>query len=152
MLQLFWRLVEAFRFIARHRARVAGLAEQLRLERQAERDHQALLLKTFLSSLETIQEASAKESSVNAGALVEVAKGITAQAESFGNWIKLFNTTSVPTTSVVRESDEYQAEQLANLQNGLPADIAALPEEFQLAYALRNDPNLGSLNIGPVTA
>lgn len=138
-------------FLTAYRERKAAEAEARRVEREAERTHQALLLKTFLASLESIQEASAKESTSNAGALIEIAKGITAQAESFGQWIKLFNTTSAPTTSTVTEEDEYQAEQLANVKAGLPADIAALPEEFRLAWALHNDPNLGLNNLGPVT-
>lgn len=139
-----------FRFIFRYRQRQAVAAELLRSEREAERSHQAILLKTFLSSLEAIQEASAKESTANAGALIEVAKSITAQAQSFGQWITLFNTTSPPTSSTITEEDEYRAEQLANHQKGLPADIAALPEEFQLAWTLHNDPNFLGQN-DPVT-
>lgn len=112
-------------------------------ERQAERLHQQELLKTFLRSLELIQETAAKESGENAKALIEVAKSVTAQAESFGEWLKCFQPTSAPTTSVVRDEDEYVEEQLERMNQGLSADVSVLPPELQLAYALHHDPTLG---------
>jgi sensor histidine kinase YesM len=118
----------------------------LREERQAERAHQQQLLQHFLQSLETIQESATSQREADSKALMEVAKGMMAQASAFAEWIKCFQTSSQPTTSVVREEDEYAAEQMRLVESGFPADIAALPEEFRLAWALRNDPNLLGLN------
>ncbi len=136
------KFIQPFRFIARYRTRQALARVREWKLREAERDHQAALLKLFLTSLETIQEASAKESTQNSAALIEVAKSVAAQAQSFSEWMKCFQTSSAPTTSVVRDEDEYREEQMRNIQAGIPADIASLPEEFRLAWALRNDPNL----------
>lgn len=128
------RLYEACRFIQRYRNRLSE-------ERRLEREHQALLLKTFLTSLETIQETTQKESSENAKAMIEIAKAISAQAMGFGEWMKCFQSNGNPTTSVVREADEYREEQERLVAAGFPADIAALPEEFRLAWVLKHDPN-----------
>lgn len=129
-------------WLARHRLRKQEAEEKLAVERKLERDHQALLLKTFLTSLETIQETSARESSDNSKALIEVAKAVSEQAKGFGEWMKCFQATTPPTTSIVREEDEYREEQERALAAGLPADIAALPEEFRQAWVLQHDPNL----------
>lgn len=134
-------LLQPFRFLSRYRLRQQLLADQLRQDRKEERDHQALLLKTFLNSLETIQEASAKESTSNSDALIAVAKSVAAQAQSFGEWMKCFQAAVPPTSSVVRDEDEYAEEQARNLEKGLPADMEALPPEMRLAWALKNDPN-----------
>ncbi len=135
-------IIAPFRFISRWRTRQALTRMRDWREKQAEREHQQTLLKTFLTSLETIQETSAREASDNSKALIEVAKAMTQQAAGFAEWMKCFQTTSSPTTSVVTEEDEYKAEQMKAMEAGMPADIAALPEEFRLAWALRNDPNL----------
>lgn len=116
--------------------------ERLAEERRLERAHQLELLNTFLHSLESIQEASARESAKNAEGLIAVATSMAKQAEGFAEWMKCFQVSTPPTTSIVRDEDEYIEEQKSLLGKGLPADIAALPEEFQLAYALQHDPNL----------
>lgn len=138
----FWRLYEALRFIAKYRARQHLELARVAEERKLERDHQALLLKTFLTSLETIQETSAKESTTNAAALIKIAEAVAAQANGFGEWMKCFQVGAPNTSTVVRDEDEYRDEQLRLIEAGFPADIAALPEEFKLAWALKNDPNL----------
>lgn len=144
-MELFLRLIQPFRFIARYRTRqaIARLREWKLLE--ADRAHQQTLVTAFLQSLQTIQETSQKESSQNAQALVAVAQAMTAQAAGFGEWMKLFQVGSPPTTSVVREADEYILEQQRKLEAGDPdVDIATLAPEFKLAWALQNgyDPNL----------
>lgn len=135
------RLILPFRFVSRYRSRQALARMREWREKEAERSHQQALLKTFLTSLETIQETSAKESSANAQALMKVAESVAAQAQSFAEWMKCFQTTTAPTSSVVTEDDEYRSEQLALVKQGLPADVDALPEEFRLAWVLKNDPN-----------
>ncbi len=129
-------ILQPFRFISRYHARQAirRLREWKLLE--AEREHQQALLKTFLKSLETIQETSTKESAANAQALVAVAQGLIAQATAFGEWMKLFQVSGAPTTSVITELDEYRAEQIKAFEAGLPAEIAALPEEYRQQWVL----------------
>lgn len=127
-------------WFARHRLRKQEAEDKLAAERKLERDHQALLLKTFLTSLETIQETSSRESSDNSKALIEVAKAVSEQAKGFGEWMKCFQATTPPTTSNVREEDEVEEEKQRALAAGMPAEIAALPEEFRLAWVLQNDP------------
>lgn len=95
----------------------------------------------FLSSLETMQLSGAEQATSDSKALIEVAKGMTAQAESFSQWLKLFQTTSAPTSSVVREEDEYAAQERRKFESNLPADLTVLPEEFQLQWVLAHDPN-----------
>jgi hypothetical protein len=113
-----------------------------REERHRERLHQEVMLDKVLASLESIHEAAYKQNSADSQALIAVAKGMTAQATAFGDWIKCFQTAQVPTTSNVREEDEYLAEQERLVALGLPADLAVLPEEYRLAYVLNHDPNL----------
>lgn len=119
---------------------------EARLEKQRERDHQVALLNGFLSTLETIQSAQAEKSSKDTDALIAVAQGMTAQAQSFSKWLELFQQTSAPTSTVITEEDEYRLEQQKKAELGYPVDIDDLPAEFQLAYALKRDPNLLGLN------
>lgn len=111
---------------------------------EAEREHQKDLATIFLKSLETIQATSAQESKANAEALIAVAKGMTAQAASFGEWMKCFQTTSAPTSTIIREEDEYRMEQerLEAQGLGLPDEMMDLPAEMRLAWALKHDRNL----------
>lgn len=111
-------------------------------ERDRERAHQATLLNSFLASLETIQASATEKATEDTHALVEVAKGMTAQATAFSEWIKLFQTSTAPISSVITEEDEYRAEQQRKAELGYPVDLEDLPPEFQLAYALKRDPNL----------
>lgn len=142
MVNFLSRLIAPFRFISRWRARQSlARMREWRLKEE-ERKHQLALLQSFLTSLETIQATSAKEATSNSAALVEVAKAMTQQASGFAEWMKLFQVSSPPTSTYVRDEDEYQREQQDALEAGMPSDIAALPEEFRLAWALRNDANL----------
>lgn len=141
--------LEPFRFITHYRQRKRQAEDTLWFERNAEREHQRKLLSLFLTSLETMQDAQTEQRTADSQALIAVAKGMTAQAESFNSWLTSFQTSEKPTTSIIRESDEYAEEQERLLSAGFPADIAALPEEFRMAYALRNDPMLMGMNDTP---
>lgn len=96
-----------------------------------------------------MQEAQRDQQQASVDGLTEVAKAIAKQAESFGSWIALFQTTGPATSSVVRDEDEILRDQLKMLDAGMPPELAELPEELRLAWALKNDPNF--MDIGPNT-
>lgn len=139
MWQAFLRFVEPFRFIKHFRERQAERERLARDERQAERAHQQKLLEAVLTTVTSIQETSSSESAKTSEGLIAVATSMAKQAEGFAEWIKLFRASEPPTTSIVRDEDELGDELEAA---GMPRELAKLPQEFQLAWALKNDPNL----------
>lgn len=153
-------LAEPFRFIKHSRERADYLAqwdlrvateraEQALEKSRFEQAHQLTLAKTFMDGLTAMQEAQRDAQQTSVDGLMEIAKAISAQAESFGKWIALFQTSGPATSSVVRDEDELLKEQMALLEAGMPAELAELPEELRLAWALKNDPNW--MDIGPNT-
>lgn len=117
--------------------RAAIEAEQA--EREREREHQRSLLEGFQRTLELALDASARQNRDNADALMELAKASAAQAEGFTTWLKSFQMVEAPTSSVVREEDEYAAEQArVAAKIGIPIEaLEDLPPEFQLAHELQ---------------
>lgn len=116
---------------------------------KAERDHQLALAQTFMEGLTEMQEAQRASQQISVDGLMEIAKAISAQAASFGQWIALFQTSGPTSSSVVRDEDEILRDQMKLLEAGMPAELADLPEELRLAWALKNDPNW--MDIGPHT-
>lgn len=128
-LSLFAQLIEPFRFFKHRRERKAH-------ERALEREHQLAMLQSVTGMIEALVDGQAKQASETAAALVEIAKSNQAQAEGFTTWLKSFQVTEPPTTSVVREEDEFNEEQKRFLETiGVaPGDV---PEEFRLAFDLQ---------------
>lgn len=132
--QFLSTFAEFFRFIKHYRERQLAADHRLAEERAAERAHQLSLVESIVRGLETISESSAKQAGELRVALVEIAKSSQAQSEGFSNWLKLFQTNSAPTSSVVRDEDELLAERNRSLAQEL--GVESLPEEFQLAHQL----------------
>lgn len=111
-----------------------------REEREAERAHQLRLAQTLVSGLESLMEAQTSANAETTKAVLALAEASAKNSEAFASWIKSFQTQDPPTTSVVREEDEYAAElrRFAE-ENNLPPEelIGNLPEEFRMAYELR---------------
>jgi len=55
----------------------------------------------------------------------------------FASWMKSFQTTDAPTSSVVREEDELAAEQARLFEELGIEPGSAIPEEFKLALQLQ---------------
>lgn len=130
--------LEPLRFLKHRRERLAEQARLAAEERAAERAHQLAIAEAVIRGLETVSESSARQNAETAAALIEIAKSNQAQAEGFTTWLKSFQIAEPPTSSVVREEDEFSAEQarLAE-QLGLPAAAGEhLPEEFRIAFEL----------------
>jgi hypothetical protein len=104
-----------------------------------------------MDGLTAMQEAQRDPAGILAmDGLKELAKAIAAsKPQGFSNWIELFKVSSPTTTSVVRDEDEILRDQMKLLDAGMPAELADLPEELRLAWALKNDPNF--MDIGPAT-
>lgn len=86
--------------------------------------------------IESLSEGQSKQITDVTSALVEIARSNQAQAEGFTTWLKSFQITEAPTSTVVREEDELREEQERVLSEfGL--DGAAVPEEFKLAFQLQ---------------
>lgn len=115
---------------------------------KAERAHQLTLAQVFMDGLSSMQEASRDESKANADALIALAQSQAKHAESFSDWLKLFQSAPAPSSSTVRPEDELWLEQQKLMDAGMPVELAELPEELKLAWALQNDPNF--MDIGPM--
>lgn len=120
-------IIEFFRFFKHLRERRAA-------RERLDREHQLALVTQLVHGLEVIAESSTRQAEENTKALSDIAKGVIAQAESFNSWIKSFQITSAPDTSVVRDEDELASEHQRFAESlGLPA----LPSEFALAHELQ---------------
>lgn len=124
--------VELFRFLKRYRER-KDAQRQFELEAlREEREHQLKMLETIFSRMVDLSASN------NAG-ILELAKAQQAQADVLATWLKGFHISDpTPTApSVVRDEDEWTAEQRRKLLNGDPdAFPVDLPPEFQLAFAI----------------
>jgi hypothetical protein len=135
---------EALRFIKRYRERVAAQRAELARERQAERDHQRLLVETlFVRVLDIIK--------VQQDGLLKLGEAEIARAEAFSSWLKGFQvpSTSPEPSHRVTEDDEWLAEQAELRAQGDPSAFPVdLPPEFQLAAALAklNQDSLGEFD------
>lgn len=133
-----------FSFIKRRRERREA-AEQRAIEAAAaERAHQLAMLDRVTSMVESLVDSQAKQAAEQSAALIEIAKANQAQATSFSDWMKSFQTVDAPTTSVVREEDELAAEQSRLLQEFGLEPNEVIPEEFKLALRLQK----GILDLG----
>jgi hypothetical protein len=140
---IFW-----FNLAARLRARVvARTNEAMRVradaahEREEERSHQLAMVEAIKDTFVVLLDAQSRQNRDNAEALMEIAKASAAQAEGFSTWINSFAPTDSPTSSHVREEDEYAAEQ-ARVASALGIDASMLehiPEEFLLAHQLHTN-------------
>lgn len=119
-------LVEPFRVFKHYRERQAQHDHMLHMERERERRHQLELMETIFTKMEETQRHTLEGFS-------EIAKGNIEMARAFSNWIELFKATSAPTSSVIRDDDEWLAEQAKLKAEGFPIDM---PAEFQLAAVL----------------
>ena len=128
------RLARACNLLARWR-------EASAFERALERQHQLAMVTAFASSLESLFESQAKQTSEQAQAVLALAAASSKNADAFGSWLHSFTASAAPTSSVVTEEDEYTREQLQMAEKfGIsPASLEDLPEEFALAFALRKD-------------
>jgi hypothetical protein len=142
--QAFLKFIEPFRFIKHFRERQTERDRLAREERHAERTHQQKLLEAIVGAMTSMQETASTESAKTAEGLVAIAGSMAKQAEGFAEWIKLFRAQDAPTTSIIRDEDELADELEAA---GMPRELAQLPQEFQLAWALRKDPNLPGANL-----
>jgi hypothetical protein len=121
---------EIFQFLRRRR-------ECIDAQRAAERQHQLAMFDKALQMFETLTEGQTKQAAEQAAALIEIAKANAAQAETFATWLKSFQTAEAPTSSVVREDDEFAAEQQRMFEQlGISPD-SELPAEFKLALRLQ---------------
>lgn len=109
-------------------------------ERAAGRAHQLAMIDGIKSTLETLVEAQAEQTHSMVEGLMALAKANEANAQGFTAWLNQFRVTDTPTTSVVRDEDEYDAEQRRVAERlGVPPDaLDDIPEEFRLALSLKN--------------
>lgn len=121
---------EIFQFLRRRR-------ERLLAERAAEREHQLAMLDKALQMFETLTEGQTRQAQEQAAALIEIAKANAAQAETFATWLKAFQAAEPPTSSVVREEDEFAAEQQRMFEQLGIIPSSGIPEEFKLALRLQ---------------
>lgn len=154
-------LFEPFRFIKHRQERHDYLAqwelrvateqaEQALANSRRDQEHQLKLAQVFMDGLAAMHDAQRDAATSSADGMAAIAKAISSQAESFGAWVKLFQTTSAPTSSsVVTDEDELLKQQMLLIDAGMPAELADLPEELRLAWTLKNDPNF--MDIGPNT-
>lgn len=127
---------ESLRFIKHYRERQTQRAFDAQVERAAERAHQIAMLDAVIRMVESLGDAQSKQTAETSAALIEIAKANQAQAAGFTSWIQSFQTLTPPTSSVVTDEDEYDAEQ-QRIADKLGLDAADLPEEFRLALELR---------------
>lgn len=126
-----------FRFLKKRRERLEAAELRIAATATAERAHQLAMLDRVTSMVESLVDSQAKQAAEQSAALIEIAKANQAQATSFSDWMKSFQTVDAPTTSVVREEDELAAEQSRLLEEfGLQPD-ETIPEEFKLALRLQ---------------
>lgn len=122
-------IFKAFRFIERSRLRAANEAHLLRMERAREREHQLEMMEAVFTRIES-------SNATTMAALTEMAKGTQEQAKGFTQWLEMFRgSMEAPTSSTVRDSDEWLEEQQRLKAQGFPVD---LPVEFQLASILHS--------------
>lgn len=128
ILAFLLHILEPFRFLKHARERSALEAHLLRAERARERAHQQDMLESIFSRIESSQKATME-------GFVEMAKGTQEQAKAFHTWLEMFQSSSAPESSTVRDSDEWLAEQQRLKDQGFPVDM---PVEFQLAAILKS--------------
>lgn len=121
--------MEAFKFLKRYRERKAA-------ERQLEMAHQLSVVDRLAGMIESLSEGQSKQITEVTAALVEIARSNQAQAEGFTTWLKSFQLTESPTSSVIREEDELREEQ-ARLLDDFGLGGESIPEEFRLALQLQ---------------
>lgn len=68
--------------------------------------------------------------------LKAVANASAAQSNSLGEWIKMFQNQPTPTTSVVREEDEWATE-MQRMKKELGLEASEVTPEIELALRLR---------------
>jgi len=119
-----------FGFIRRWRERQEAREAQ-------ERAHQLAMLDRVTTMVENLSDSQTKQAAEQGAALVAVAKALAAQADVFASWMKSFQTTDAPTSSVVREEDELAAEQARLFEELGIEPGSAIPEEFKLALQLQ---------------
>jgi len=76
------------------------LLDQLAEQRRQQAEALDLLAMTFRQSLQITAEANSK-----------IAEAVSKQAGFFDTWLSLFKTNSAPEARIVRDADEYEAEQ-----------------------------------------
>lgn len=125
----FWTdFSERFRFVKHWRER----ADTLRHENQL---HQLAVITASTKALEVLIEGQVRQTEESTKALLAIAAASSSQADAFGSWIKSFQVTEAPTSSVVRDEDEIKLE-LARYAEHFGEDI---PEEFRLAHQLHRE-------------
>lgn len=115
------------------------VADREAAEREAERAHQRAMLDGLKDTLVALVTAQTNQNRDNVEAMMETSRALGAQAESFQSWLKMFQPVEAPTTSVIRDEDEYNQEQarVAARLGVEPEDLDDMPEEFKLALQLR---------------
>lgn len=131
------------------RLHLEAQAAERRLQREQElaalreeREHQLNMIRAAVSAVEALAEGQARAAETQSAALIKLAEASHAQANSFSEWLKSFQISSAPESSVVSEADEWRAEQDAlRKQLGLDPtdDPEDVPEEFRLALELQRD-------------
>lgn len=131
--------IEPFRFIKHARERSEAARSAAHAEREAERSHQLAMLESLVKMVESLGDSHVAQAREQGIALTELAKSSQATAGAFTEWLKSFQMVGDPTTTVVREEDEFNEEQLRLAEAyGVSREVAAdLPEEFHLAMKLR---------------
>lgn len=104
--------------------------EKLRLQLQT----QVEIEKGRQATLETILDKTQQAIGVSQEGLKAVAEASAEQSKSLSEWIKMFQTPNQPTSSTVRDEDEWYQE-VQRYKKEFGADI--LSPEMELALKLR---------------
>lgn len=97
-----------------------------------DREHQLAILAQVTRALELFTDSQTKQLEESTKGLMAIALANSAQAEAFSTWIKSFQISSPPTSSVVRDEDELADEDARHTNQ-----LDSLPEEFRLALDLQ---------------
>jgi hypothetical protein len=145
----FVQFLRAFNIVERRRrlnaeraadatARHAAYRAELEADRQAEiaaaADAAALAHEREMAFTKQLVEAHlaalAAQSTAFQAVIAPLVDAANEQADVLKTWLRMFQTSAPPTTSVVREADE-------TLNAARRGALAGIPPEFQLAYVLQ---------------